>query len=88
MIYNALPHFSDPDRLIGALSAMLKPGGVLSIAHGMSREKINDHHSGSAKQVSLGLMPAADLAKLCQKYLKIETVIDDEVIYQIVGKKD
>ena len=37
MVYNAFPHFPDPERLIEVLAGMVKPGGKLSVAHGMSR---------------------------------------------------
>ncbi|MBP3210574.1 MAG: class I SAM-dependent methyltransferase, partial [Oscillospiraceae bacterium] len=37
VVYNAFPHFPDPKRLIQTLSGLLKPGGTLTVAHGMSR---------------------------------------------------
>ena len=40
MIYNAFPHFPEPARLIERLAKWVKPGGRLSVAHGMSREKL------------------------------------------------
>ena len=62
VVYNAFPHFPDPERLITHLSGLLAEGGVLTVAHGMSREKIDAHHHGSASKVSMGLMPAEQLA--------------------------
>ena len=41
VLYNAFPHFPEPERLIAKLAAWLKPGGTLTVAHGMSREKID-----------------------------------------------
>lgn len=87
VVYNALPHFPDPDRLIGHLASLLRTGGVLTIAHGMSREKINAHHSGSARPVSNGLMPVEDLVKIFEKYLQVTTVISDDQMYQTAGIK-
>ena len=58
VVYNAFPHFPDPKRLIVILASLLKDGGRLTIAHGMSREAIDGHHSGAASKVSNGLMPA------------------------------
>ena len=52
MVYNAFPHFPDPQRLIQVLAGHLRPEGRLSIAHGMSRDKINEHHSGAAHRSS------------------------------------
>ncbi len=87
VVYNAFPHFPDPERLIARLAELLKPGGTLTVAHGMSREKIDAHHHGTASHVSNGLMPAEDLAAIFGKHLSITTVISDERMYQVVGKK-
>ena len=87
VVYNAFPHFPDPERLIAALSKLLKPGGTLTVAHGMSREKIDAHHHGTASHVSNGLMPAEDLAAIFEKHLTLTTVISDERMYQVVGKR-
>ena len=86
VVYNAFPHFPDPERLIRTLSGLLKPDGTLTVAHGMSREKIDAHHHGTASHVSNGLMPADDLAAIFGKYLSITTVISDESMYQVAGK--
>ena len=87
VIYNAFPHFPDPERLVRRLASLLKDGGVLTIAHGKSREAINAHHSGSAKHVSNGLMPAEELAAIFAEVLEVMTVIDDSQMYQVAGKK-
>ena len=67
LVYNAFPHFSEPQKLIKNLSRQLRPGGRLTVAHGMSRERINEHHRGGASQVSYGLMPAEDLGLLWEE---------------------
>ena len=87
VVYNAFPHFPDPERLIARLSALLKPGGTLTVAHGMSREKIDAHHHGAAMHVSNGLMSAEDLAEIFGKYLRVSAVVSDERMYQVVGEK-
>ena len=86
LVYNAFPPFVDGDRLVEHLSGLLKPGGTLSIAHGMSRDAINAHHSGSAKKVSNGLMPAEDLAAIFRKYLDVTAVISNDEMYQVAGR--
>ena len=88
VLHNAFPHFPDPDRLIGQLASFLRPGGVLTIAHSMSREQINEHHKGSAAHVSCGLMPAGELAARMGKHLTVTTVISDDMMYQVVGVKE
>ena len=87
VVYNAFPHFPDPDRLIRKLSSLLKTGGTLTVAHGMSREKIDAHHHGAASHVSNGLMSAEDLAAIFGKYLTVTTVLSDDRMYQVAGKK-
>ena len=85
VIYNAFPHFPDPERLIKRLSGLLQTGGTLTVAHGMSREKIDAHHHGTAHHVSNGLMSADDLAAIIEKHLAVSTVLSDEKMYQVVG---
>lgn len=88
VVYNAFPHFPDPERLIAKLSALLKPGGTLTVAHGMSRAKIDAHHHGAASHVSNGLMEAAALAEIFAKHLRVTREISDERMYQVTGIKE
>ena len=87
MVYNAFPHFPDPKRLITVLSSHLKPDGILSIAHGMSREWINRHHEGRASKVSMGLLSEQELSNIFAQYLEVTTVISDDTMYQVCGRK-
>lgn len=87
MVYNAFPHFPDPENLICVLSGHLKPGGTLTVAHGMSRSDIDHHHEGSAGRVSLGLMHEDQLAEIFRRYLKVTVKISDDQMYQVTGKK-
>lgn len=57
VLYNAVPHFPNPKRLIKTISSLPKESGRLTIARGAGRgETIDAHHSGSAGKVSNGLM--------------------------------
>lgn len=87
MVYNAFPHFPAPAELIQTLAGLLKPGGRLSIAHGMSRSALDAHHSGSAKPVSLGLLHEDEVHALMAPYLDVDTVISNEEMYQVCGIK-
>ena len=87
VVYNAFPHFPDPERLIARLASLLKPGGTLTVAHGMSREKIDAHHHGAARHVSNGLMSAEALSAIFAGSLRVTAVISDERMYQVVGEK-
>ena len=88
VVYNAFPHFPDPARLIAHLASLLRPGGTLTVAHGMSREKIDAHHHGAASRVSNGLMPAEELSEIFAAHLTVTAVISDDRMYQVVGKKN
>ena len=88
VVYNAFPHFPDPERLIARLSGLLKPGGTLTVAHGMSRERIDAHHHGAASHVSNGLMSAEDLAAIFARHLRLSTVLSDERMYQVAGRRE
>ncbi|MCM1285898.1 MAG: class I SAM-dependent methyltransferase [Acetobacter sp.] len=88
VVYNAFPHFTDPDRLIKKLSEMVKTGGTVTVAHGMSRKALDKHHSGSAHKVSNRLMSENNLAEIFSRYLKVSIKISDDNMYQVVGIKE
>ena len=87
MVYNAFPHFPEPARLIETLSGMLKPGGTLTVAHGMSRAAIDHHHEGPASRVSVGLMSEHALAAMFRRHLDLTVKISNDRMYQVTGKK-
>lgn len=87
VVYNAFPHFPDPEKLIARLASLLKPGGTLTVAHGMSRAAIDSRHSGAASRVSVGLMHENTLAALFQKHLQLTVKISNEKMYQVTGKR-
>lgn len=87
VVYNALPHFPYPKRLIKKLASLLKEGGRLTIAHGASREAIDAHHCGAASAVSNGLMSAEELKKLFDKFFDVEVMISNRKMYQVSGVK-
>ena len=87
VIYNAFPHFPDPENLIRVLSSQLKPGGTLTVAHGMSRAAIDRHHEGKASKVSIGLMHEDNLSAIFENYLTVTTKISDDTMYQVTGQR-
>ena len=87
VVYNAFPHFPNPQRLLRTLAGLLKEGGRLTVAHGASREAIDNHHKGSASKVSNGLMPAARLKRLFDPYFDVEVMISNRQMYQVSGVK-
>lgn len=87
VVYNAFPHFSDPEKIISVLSSHLAPGGTLTVAHGMSRACIDSRHTEAASTVSLGLMHEDQLAAIFEKYLSVTVKISDDTMYQVVGQR-
>ena len=87
VVYNAFPHFPYPKRLIKILAGLLKDDGRLTVAHGMSREAIDNHHSGSASKVSNGLMSAESLKRIFDAHFDVEVVISNCHMYQVSGAR-
>lgn len=85
VVYNAFPHFPDPERLVKKLISLLNPGGTLTVAHGMSRERLLLHHGGSAGKISIPLISEDELAGLFKPELNVTTKISDAKMYQVVG---
>jgi len=87
VVYNAFPHFLDPHNLVRSLADRLMPGGNLTVAHSMSREKINEHHSGDAGKVSIDLMSESSLAVLFMAYFDVNVCLSNEAMYVVSGTK-
>ena len=87
MVYNAFPHFPDPARLIKGLADLVKPGGKLSVAHGMSRAQLTSHHAGRASSVSIDLLHEKELAALMEPYFDVEVMISNDRMYQVAGTR-
>lgn len=82
-LYNALPHFASFRALIEKLCRLSSTGGRIVIAHGMSREKINEHHSGSASMVSQVLPEASEIASLFPETFGITNIVDSSSYYLV-----
>ena len=85
-IYNAFPHFPSPLTLIKHLSQFVKTDGYLAISHSMSKEALAIHHQRAA-HVSIDLLDEHVLADVMKDDFVVETVIANEHMYQVVGKK-
>lgn len=86
MIYNAFPHFPQPEQLLKNLKKFLRPGGTLTVAHGMSREHIQLHHASHASAVSVELPSIEALSRLFSQYFTVEFSISNEDMYEVVGR--
>ena len=88
MIYNAFPHFPNPENLLLNLSKNLKNGGRLTVAHGISEKELAKCHSGSARNVSLPLPSKERLASMMSASLKVDVMISDDEKYMVSGIKE
>ena len=87
MIYNAFPHFPEPEKVIENLSKHLKSGGKISIAHGLSKKELDEVHLKSAGKVSNILPECEELAEMLRPYFNVDIMISDDKMYQISGTK-
>ncbi|MBR2942477.1 MAG: class I SAM-dependent methyltransferase [Clostridia bacterium] len=86
VIYNAFPHFTQPEKLIAHLAAQLRTGGTLCIAHSMSLNALHQHHE-RARSVSREMFTAEALGAMMAPYFDMETLISDEEKFVVAGKK-
>lgn len=87
MIYNAFPHFPDPEKTVERMAELLESGGRLTVAHGMSREKLEEHHRKVASSVSIGLPEASELKRIFDRFLKTDVCFSGD-FYIVSGKKE
>ncbi len=87
MIYNAFPHFCNPEQLIKNLAKHIRTGGTLTVAHGMSRENLTRHHEGRAKEISKLLISEDEMEQLLQSYFDVTVKRSDEDMYLVSGRK-
>lgn len=87
VIYNAFPHFVNPQLLFENLSKSLKPCGRMTVAHGMSEAEIEQCHSSAAKSVSNPLPQKEKLAEIMSEFLTVDIMISDADMYMVSGVK-
>lgn len=87
VVYNAFPHFEDPARLIGCLARWVRPGGRLTVAHGMGLDALRRHHAGRAERVSREMLPPQELAELFAPWFEVDTALADAEKYVVSGQR-
>ncbi|MGL4989816.1 MAG: class I SAM-dependent DNA methyltransferase [Sarcina sp.] len=82
MLYNAFPHFLEPEKFLKKIYSLLNKDGKFVICHGMGRKDLNHHHERKANEISLGLAPAVEVAEMVEKVgLKVDYIEDIKEIY-------
>lgn len=56
----------------------LRPGGTLTVAHGMNRKQLAQHHIGAAHNVSANLIHEDELASIFETSLKVISKISND----------
>ena len=84
MVYNAFPHFPDPAALVQRLGSLTKIGGRLTVAHGMSRAALTNHHKRASK-VSIDLLHEQELAAIFAPWFDVDVVISTDRMYMVSG---
>lgn len=87
MIYNAFPHFDEPEKLFQNLSTALKGNGRITVSHGMSEEKLSKCHSSGAKHVSNPLPSKEKLSDIMSPFFCIDVMVSDNEKYIVSGVK-
>lgn len=87
VIYNAFPHFAEPERLVERLARWVKPGGRLTVAHSMGLEALRRHHAGRAEHVSREMLPPEELAMVMAPWFRADILMSDEGRYLVSGKR-
>ncbi|MCG2725647.1 MAG: class I SAM-dependent methyltransferase [Elusimicrobia bacterium] len=89
IIYNAFPHFPNPQKIINNAFCQLKKNGVLMIAHSMNREKLNLKHKKVGGIVGNHMLISDSDIKIA--FLKAgfsDIEIEDKTYFFASGKKD
>ena len=84
VVYNAFPHFAEPERLVERLALWVKPGGRLTVAHGMSLATLHRHHAG-ARHVSREMLTAGELAAVFKPWFLVDITVSDDEKYIVSG---
>lgn len=87
MIFNAFPHFMEPEKIITATAKNLKYGGRIAISHDMGRQELDHHHQKKASEISIPLLHQDDLVQLMTPYFDIDVVVANNDMFQISGTK-
>ena len=69
------------------MSKNLKINGRITVAHGMSRESLIKHHSGSAKRISTILPEPDELAEIMNPFFDVDIRISTDEMYIVSGIK-
>lgn len=85
VVYNAFPHFEEPERLVTRLAQWVKPGGRLTVARGMNLEALHRHHQGRAEHVSREMLAPEALGAILAPWFDVDVLVSDHEKYVVSG---
>ena len=87
LVFNAFPHFPDPQGLVSHLARFVEPGGTVTIAHDMGRKQLDSHHSGAASAVSHGMMHEDDVVALFDSRFAVHVRVSTPDLFIVSATK-
>jgi len=81
-LYNAYPHFDEPEQLLAHIATLLRPGGRLSISH--TRGKTGDAYMGTTL-CGVPVHPNQALVGLMRPYFHVDATVDNNALFFISG---
>lgn len=86
ILFNAYPHFLNPELLEKAFAKAIRKGGYFSILHDCSKEELAKHHN-NLRHISRLIGPAKEDARLFEKDFIILKAEEGEHYYEITGQR-
>ncbi len=88
IVYNAFPHFFDKKLFFKKSITLLRPGGILVIAHSVNRDKLNHIHKEAGKEVEHDLLPNdLEMNRLYEFAGFCDIVVENGSYFYSSGKK-
>lgn len=87
--HQVFPHFDDQPAALGRLAGLLRPGGVLVVAHFINSHEINDTHRKAGTVVEGDLLPPPEVMRrmVAEAGLVLEWQADDGLGYFLKARR-
>ena len=87
VLYNAYPHFLEPERLSLALSTHLTPNGGFVILHSLGRDQLRSHHEPLGPHLSRDLDAPEVESRFFQREFEVVKAEEGACFFLIYGRK-
>ena len=87
IIFNAYPHFTEPERLASRLSEVLSSGGRAAIVHNIGRRGIRACHENVDRAIARPIGSPAEEAEFFRKLFNIDLAREDDFSYYLLMTK-